>query len=66
MPNQTPTPHTVAQTDHYTVTQYRVSDKAVPENDRPDVATWLIVLGALFFLNIVVPALAAAVDLVIR
>lgn len=36
------------------------------QNDRPDVKTWLIVLGALFFLNIVVPALSAATDLVLR
>lgn len=40
--------------------------KPATENDRPDVATWLIVLGALFFVNIIAPALSALAGLVIR
>jgi hypothetical protein len=38
----------------------------IDDSDRPDVATWLIVLGALFFVNIIAPALSALAGLVVR
>lgn len=36
------------------------------QNDRPDVKTWVLVLGALFFVNVIAPALSALAGLVIR
>lgn len=35
-----------------------------PVDEKPTAKHWAIAFGALFFLNIVAPALAAAVDLV--